>query len=381
MNIARHAGPIAVSALAAAGLLFSVSCGDPEARDGEAPPDTLALASASPVLWMQKGHDSHITLTVCIEWADPRTLALFGWRVNDVQAVLSQWESAANIDFTGFAECTPDETNIRVYAYDGEADGRSMAQLGTRIHNVTWGMELNIGAKPGYFEYSVLHEFGHALGFPHEQNRSGAPLDCTNTVDLVDAAAQDQTPADLPLSVFESTSIMSYCGVGNPTALTTTDQAAVKRVYGGVQVNIGTRVGLRAFDGSFLNVSSSGDVRTQPRTQAYEVFELINAKTGDIRPLHYGDIVALRDHRGQYVSAAHKNFSVEEQPEMKSYEIWTVEDTRDRANTAEVNVADPIALRSVHDKYLSASHSDAVQRDLPKEWEVWRLVLAPEAGF
>jgi hypothetical protein len=72
----------------------------------------------------------------------------------------------------------------------------------------------------------AIHEFGHALGFAHEQNRGDAPQFCKGE--------RQGTDGDYPITVYDPSSIMNYCNPkwNNDGFLSKLDRSTARYLYG-----------------------------------------------------------------------------------------------------------------------------------------------------
>jgi hypothetical protein len=222
--------------LAGAFLLTSIAaCGLVEDESLETSTDENELYASGP-RW---GDTSGAVIPVC--WEDTSSHADLH---SQVITILNQtWESNANIDFVGWSSCSQTSGRKVSVSFSEEADYRGWNQNTPEGSKVILISDQALAANYERFRYQVIHEFGHALGFAHEMQRSdnwsdGVAQQCGVALDHPEYGNYQPLDGINWTSEYDVNSIMNYCHpAGYPQDLSIGDIRGVRAAYGHFEVN------------------------------------------------------------------------------------------------------------------------------------------------
>jgi hypothetical protein len=205
-------------------VLFVLTSGTPSFAQTAQPAQELAFRKG----WQWPASSDGITyIPVC--WENGYGYASEKDWVKD--AIGGTWEAIGNLNFHGWGQCNNASQGIRIVV----EDIRSHSLVGHGMDGERNGMSLNFTfnnfskeACQSNKEYCIksiaVHEFGHALGFIHEQDRPDSI--CYEGRSLDDDAGE--------LTPYDEDSVMNYCNRkwNNNGNLSSYDISGVRKIYG-----------------------------------------------------------------------------------------------------------------------------------------------------
>lgn len=181
-------------------------------------------------IWRWANDQAPKTIHVC--WENPTDANTHGRSIVE-EAVKRTWQEHTKLTFLGWSACADGTSGIRILIADIQPQLRP-PYLGREIDGVPRGMRLNFtfenfdagcqeGTKDIWIARIAVHEFGHAIGFTHEQNRDDTPSTCT--------ALKQGTRPDSKLTPWDDRSIMNYCYCAGDAELSPLDVEAAQKLY------------------------------------------------------------------------------------------------------------------------------------------------------
>jgi hypothetical protein len=301
------------------------------------------LSAITGVLWMPSPNSGQTVIPVCFKNGTSaqktfvRTTVENGW-----EAI--RGAQPYGVDFTGWGTCAASPPPLTIpIQFSNEFPLSYVDQMGRPIRLMSLHPMHVLGSNGA----AILHEFGHALGFPHEFNRA----DYDDVHPHCPEFEPNGTFPNLGLFPPDRASIMNYqsCGAGN--VLTARDIVSFAMLYGPLDISFSHTFAIR-HDPSMLFAQGNNLGVTHGKFK----FEKVSG-SASTTTLAFGDSVRIRTLSNPifYLKANGNGSLVTQTTTTSASTTWVVAGS---GTSATVKVNDRILFRANDQSYLGRDTSN-----------------------